>query len=527
MLTPKELKDLIQDGGSSPEILLDVQEDMEYEEERKVFNRRFQKRPALIVFCKTTEEVAHVVKIASEHQDYALRVKSGGHDHEAECSATDAIVIDFSKMKDFDLDTDAMTVTLESGLVFKDVIPSFDKAGVSIPHGTCESVGIFGFTLGGGWGPWTRRHGMCCEWLIGATLVLADGTIREIKEGVEEDKELLWALRGGGGYSFGIVTKMVINVFKQPPHTLRFTVSWEDTNKYAAGVAPSIKPAIQILEAWEKVIEPSENIKLIGTNLQIMAIPEDDKSVEKSIHDCNFYGYYAGTEKELMEDLHRWFKGLEWTDLSVVTDENKDRFNFSSWDRISTHNQKLKLRGHALQHFPPDLDHPAPHKLTSRLVQKEGLGKAGREKLIQSLRSALIYKEGIKAQLHTYVTLGAISGHFYSKEYDYPEFPNGSSFPYKERPYTVQYQAWWNETDEDKEAGEEYHVYNYTNDAMDWIEACRANDFPQTSGAFISFKDSSIPTSEYFMESYDALKRIRKKHCNDTDNLFRSRKTIS
>ncbi len=441
MLNPKKLKKLLQEIDKKLEVL--IQGDSEYEEKRKTFNRRFRYRPAAIVFCKTTAHVAHVVKVAAKNKEYTLRVKSGGHDHEGECSATDAIVIDFSKMKNFNINKDEMTITLEPGLVFKDIIPSLDKAGVSIPHGTCESVGVFGFTLGGGWGPWTRRHGMCCEYLIEATLVLGDGTLKVIKENVDSDKELLWALRGGGGFSFGILTRMVLEVFEQPPETLRFKVSWENKNK--PGSEPSIKPAINILEAWEKVIAPGKNIKLIGTNLQIMAIPEDDNPIDQSIHNCYFYGYYAGNSIELEKDLNIWFKDVKWTDLLVVTDVNKKDYSFSSWDRVSTHNEKLKLQGKPLDHFPPDIDYPAPHKISSKLVQEGGLGRDGRRNLIKSLRSTLISREGIKAHLYTYVTLGAISGHYYSEEYEYPNFPNGSSFPFKKRPYTIQYQAWWNE----------------------------------------------------------------------------------
>ena len=81
-------------------VLIDRPEDPDYETERKTFNRRFSKRPAAIVFCTTTEQVAHIVKVARENPEYPLRVKSGGHDHEAECSKTDAIVIDFKEMKD-------------------------------------------------------------------------------------------------------------------------------------------------------------------------------------------------------------------------------------------------------------------------------------------------------------------------------------------------------------------------------------------------------------------------------------------
>jgi len=71
-----------------------------------------------------------------------------------------------------------------------------------------------------------------------------------------------------------------------------------------------------------------------------------------------------------------------------------------------------------------------------------------------------------------------------------------------------------------------HHVYDYVNRAMDWIQECRDADFPQTDGSFISFKDSSIPTERYFPGVYERLQEIKRKYVNDSDNIFRTRKTI-
>ncbi len=535
MRTPEELKEELQRDHPEMRVLLDRPEDPGYETARKTFNRRFAKRPAAIAFCMSTEQVAHVVKVAKANPEYPLRVKSGGHDHEAECSKTDAIVIDFQGMKNIHFSENDSLVTVEPGLRFKDVLWRLDAKDVSIPHGTCETVGIFGFTLGGGWGPWTRLHGMCCERLVGATIVLGDGTIREISASDKDQSSLkmLWALRGGGGFSYGIVTKMVIKTFQQPADTLRFAFTWDQNV-----LGEKMPAAIKILDAWEQVIKEDVNPQLMGTNLQIMAIPEDDLSVENSIHDCTFYGYYAGLEEGLRKDLLEWFGPFLEEQLEVKpTHKNQppkvqkvlsSQQSFSHWDRVSTAKKIAVQEETELLpgYMPPDIDYPAPHKISSRLVQEGGLGRKGQESLIRSLRSRLISQDGIDAHLHTYVTLGAISGRFYGEEYDYPDFPAGSSFPFKKRPYTIQYQAWWDETEEDKQAGKTYQVKTYANQALDWISECSTRHFPQTSGSFISFKDSSIPTHQYFMESYEQLKQIKKTYSRDLNNIFSSRKTI-
>lgn len=505
---------------------------LDYEIERFGFNRRFNTRPAAIVYCTCEEHVVHVINIAKEHREFPLRVRSTGHDHESESTGTDAIVIDFSLMNDFSIDKKNETVTVSSGVKFKDIIPTLNKNNVSIPHGTCETVGVMGFTLGGGWGPWTRLHGMCCERLVGVTLIDGCGNILNITENDtdKKSKELLWALRGGGGFSYGILTKITLKTFKQPKFTLRFNVHWE----HLLDEKP-LPPAIKILENWEKVIAPNKNKKLLGTNLQINAIPENNVTIDNSEHECIFYGYYGAdvnSSKELEDlleqDLKSWFKDTPPNYYEVITDEKKEEHSFSSWGRISTKHKQLENEGKKpiLKYFPPDIDTPAPHKLTSKLVKKEGLGEEGRKNLIKSLRSNLISEDGIKSHIHTYVTLGAICGNYYSQSYIKQPFPEGCAFPYTNRPYTIQYQAWWNEGEENKIDGLKHHVYNYVNKAIDWIQECRNMNFPQTNGSFISFKDSSVPTENYFPGVYEELQRIKIEHVNDTNNLFRTRKTI-
>lgn len=527
----KELIDALRaitHNGSSPKILVDCGPDnKDYNQKRQVFNRKFQFRPAAIVFCTCKEHVSQVVQITKKF-DWELRVRSGGHDHEGECSATDAVVIDFSEMIEVTVDASAGVARIQPGIPFQDLIPKLNSQNVSIPHGTCGTVRIAGFTFGGGWGPWTRKQGMCCESLAGATIVLGDGSIHELSEdsAMQSDRDLLWALRGGGGMSYGIVTELVIKTFPLPPSIIQFNVVWETS------------PALSVLKAWEDVIAPGQNEALVGTNLKIMGKPYDGQPVGTSVHECTFYGYYAGTVAELEADLDRWFKDVPPTQKNIpqpplaakgftgVVTNTGNTWAFSSWDRVSvTARQQKKMGKGKVGLIQPDTDYPGPHKITSRLVKEEGLGDQGRETLIRSLESTLIHPEDTAAALYCYVTLGAIWGPYYHN-YNPADHPLGSAFPYKKRPYTIQYQVWWDEGDADIELGKEHDVNLYTNEAQDWIEECRQRDFPQTEGAFISFKDSSVPTREYFLQSFERLRDIKLSYSKDPDNRFRSRKTI-
>lgn len=541
-----------------------------YDKARRLFNKRFDLKPAAILMCKTTEHVVKAVALAKEFH-LPLRVRSGGHDHEGESSATGCILINFSEMKDVQFEQNNSIVRIGPGWIFKDIVKELDARKVSIPHGTCGTVGVPGFTFGGGWGPWTRLHGMCCDHLIGATVVLGDGSVVNLTKGDADPakKELLWALRGGGGFSYGIVTELVIKTFEQPHHTRKFRVVFNESS------------ALKVLEKWEDLIDYNQNEALLGTNLQIMGIPLDHSiEVQNSVHPCTFYGYLAGNSETTKRTVKDWFVDFKNYKLIIeqvfdkgtfdingqvvtITAEDKkfvvqneiyvfeygklvseeiqltlndDDYTFGNWHRITqeTHTQEkseVALQSSfgskkMLELIPPDADESAPHRLTSRMVQESGLGEEGRKMLINSLRSDLITKQSQAAGIFNYVTLGSISGSFYKPYKDNPKQQYESAFPYHLRPYIIQYQVWWNTEEVYRKAGIEHHVSQLSNRAMDWIDISRERHFPQTKGSFISFKDASVPTQNYFLQNYQRLVDAKKKYSQDENNLFRSRKTI-
>lgn len=571
--------------NNMPEILFDSPlTNKEYNDKRQIFNTYYQFRPTAIVFCTNTQQVSEVIKLIRQYNyTGTLRIRSGGHDHEGECSATDSLVIDLSKMTKVDIKSDLNYATIQPGIMFIDLIKQMNAKNVGLPHGTCYSVRIAGFTFGGGWGPWTRQKGMGCESLAGVTIVLGDGSYRTIIDNKliteykghpvadlnEEDRKLLWALRGGGGMSYGIITELIYKTFTMPDYTTKFTVAWEQK------FGQDIPPAVDILKRWEELIKYNENPDLLGTNLKVVAKFKDINDttpVEKSLHDCYFYGYYMGSrenfqnQQEFEENLlkiieENWFPEDQFSQynvnfedsieavlsnnvtnnsgkLTVVSNDNRRKWStFSAWDRIvkwDTEQEKHPLLESIydteslpphFQAIPPEIDKPAPHKITSRfaiVTDDENLASQRRIKLIESLESNLLATEGENQGMNTYFTLGAITGAYY-RDYDFNanQFPEGSSFAYKKCFYTVQYQAWW-----DNDGIENPKVQPYVNRAIDWLEVCRNYEIPATYGAFISFKDDSIPTRVYFQESYDRLKEIKEAYSQDPDNMLSSRKTI-
>ncbi len=533
----------------------------------QVFNTRLQQNPLAIVYCKTAEHVSTAYNIAVKHQ-IPIRVRAGGHDHEGESSGTNVVTIDVSEMTHIEVNLDTEIAKIGAGNRFIRLTTELAKQNVMIAHGTCATVCVTGFTLGGGWGPWTRSMGMNCEHLKGATMVLGDGSIVDVDEDEHGNvPELLWALRGGGGLSYGIVTELRIKTFTLPPELIKFELQWNnyDSKEEYPG---NFYSTYDILTAWEQVIQATDTPKLIGTNLKINARPAVDHFDYLTInHNCSMYGYWEGTVEELEDFVVARFpyvmpsvikvekpagSNYEPTEILIEMSGSKEPFTqpenasealgetfsaqafytdqnnlMSSWDRESfakIQNKATKgLRGTPL---PPDGDDPAPHKITSRLVEKQGLGAKGYEQLFRSLTSPLVQPENRRLGLFTYVTLGAITGDYYRNN---PDQDNKSAFPYKDKLYTIQYQTWWNAANDEHQyadPSQEGDVYENINRAMDWIDSARTFDIPNTSGAFISFKDIAVPTSVYFDKNYEKLKQIKIDNSKDPNNHLRTRKTI-
>lgn len=177
--------------------------DAGYEEARLVFNRAVDGRPTAIVQAADAADVAAAVAFAREH-DLRLRVKAGGHSV-AGHSTGDGLLIDLSRMRALEIHPERRTAWVDPGVTALELSEAAFAHGLAVPLGDAGSVGVAGLTLGGGVGYLCRKFGLTIDSLQSVELVTADAEI--VRAAENENAELFWAVRGGGG-NFGIVTSL-------------------------------------------------------------------------------------------------------------------------------------------------------------------------------------------------------------------------------------------------------------------------------------------------------------------------------
>jgi FAD/FMN-containing dehydrogenase len=178
--------------------------DEQYESARRCFNALIDRRPGLIARCASPRDVAVAFEFAQKY-GLEIAVRGGGHNPAGHCVCDEGLVIDLSMMRRVEVNRRERLARSEGGATWLDFDTATQAVGLVTPGGVVVSTGVCGLTLGGGIGHLTAQYGLTCDQLVGAEIVTPEGRI--VHAGPDEDAELLWGLRGGGG-NFGVVTHM-------------------------------------------------------------------------------------------------------------------------------------------------------------------------------------------------------------------------------------------------------------------------------------------------------------------------------
>ena len=205
--------------------------DAGYDSARKLWNGMFDKRPALIAQCENQVDVANAIRFASE-QDLLLSVKCGGHSLPGKSSCNGGLMIDLSRMHAVDVDTEAMTATVDGGALLGHIDVATHAHNLGTTTGIVSHTGAGGFTLGGGYGRTDRLTGLAVDNLLAANIVTASGEVLRASD--DENPDLYWAIRGGGG-NFGVATEFVYKLYPFNPTIYGGTVLFDLTTDFLIG----------------------------------------------------------------------------------------------------------------------------------------------------------------------------------------------------------------------------------------------------------------------------------------------------
>ncbi|MGW2842634.1 FAD-binding oxidoreductase [Streptomyces sp. NPDC001493] len=193
-------------------------EDSPYDTARRLYNTRFDtQRPAAVAYVRHEDDIRACLAFART-TGTPVAIRSGGHSYAGLSGGTGRLVVDVSALSGVEADG-----TIGAGARLGDIYRGLGAHGLTVPGGSCATVGISGLTLGGGHGVASRAYGLTCDNLTSATLVTADG--RTLTADAGQNQDLFWGLRGGGNGTFGVVTRLHFRT-SPAPQTVVCNLGW-------------------------------------------------------------------------------------------------------------------------------------------------------------------------------------------------------------------------------------------------------------------------------------------------------------
>ena len=219
-----------------------------YDASRTIWNAMIDRHPAAIVRAAGAADVIRAVEFAKQNQ-LVLSVRAGGHNIAGNAVCDDGLMLDLTPMKSIRVDPTANIARVEPGVTLAEFDQEAQAFGLATPLGINSTTGIAGFTLGGGFGWISRKHGLTVDNLLSADVVTAEGKLLRANE--RENADLFWALRGGGG-NFGIVTSFEFQLHPVGPQVISGLIVHpiSGARELLEGYRTFVAPAPDEVTAW-------------------------------------------------------------------------------------------------------------------------------------------------------------------------------------------------------------------------------------------------------------------------------------
>jgi FAD/FMN-containing dehydrogenase len=486
-----------------------------YNVARQISNSRFNYKPSQICFCYDEDDVVEALHRATPSK---IRVRAGGHHHEGMCSGEDVLMLDVSRINHVVVDEGARTVRVGPGATLGAVYDAVLSKGFLFPGGACRDVHVGGLVQGGGWGLFARGLGLTCDWLDAFRMVTwfdnnghNDYRVTTVRRSVN-DRELFWSVCGGGGGNFGVATDFVFKIFpfKYEPgnvkHVTQFSATWQKRSVMG-----------DVLNGWLDNFLSFDDIRLT-TFCRLIAPGTEVSDKDKP---SLVLGNFIGGKDELIGILGKLLPrrdevSIEYQTLAVWPPAgdapNADIFAPALYQAGAPASAADEATEPA-----PDLPAPAKlgdtcggglfrHKVSSAYPRASSVAdfpSAARDAILRHVNATSL--QGARR----YISLHSLGGVVASNR------DRWSCFAYREKPFLIQYQAWW-------------HNPTLDNTCLSWIANFRDDIYSRgfTEGSFINFPDRDLVKTTnqktlmqpYYGKHFDRL--MRNKNRYDPKGVF-------
>ncbi|KAE9591600.1 hypothetical protein Lal_00039026 [Lupinus albus] len=456
------------------------------------FNTSTTRKPYLIITALHVSHVQAAVVCGQKH-NLQMKIRSGGHDYEGVSYVAEVpfFILDMFNLRSIEVDIKNETAWVQAGATLGEVYYRIaEKSRVhGFPAGVCPTVGVGGHIGGGGYGNMMRKYGLSVDNIIDAQIIDVQGRLLDRKSMGED---LFWAIKGGGGASFGVVLSYKIKLVRVPENVTIFQVrrTLEEN-------------ATDIVYNWQHVAPNIDNDLFIRLILDVV---NGTKNGTKTVR-ATFIALYLGDSKSLLSLLNEKFPqlGLKQSDCTETSWLQSVLF----WTNINITTPVDIL----LDRQPQSLNYlKRKSDYVQKPISKEGL--EGIWKKMIELVDAILY----------FNPYGGKMAEIPSTEVPFPHRAGNL--------WKVQYQANWNQPG--KEVAD--HYINLTRELHEYMTPFVSNN---PRGAFFNYKDLDLGINhngkdsydegrvygvEYFKDNFNRLVQIKTKV--DSGNFFRNEQSI-